>query len=253
MTITAIGFTNKFYTLWEITEETRPLGNGHNCIVTHYNYIKNISFDKETALAKYPNAIFDDNLRGKTISWESTKEVWDNVDVYRFGKYKYEKIDNRELNYLAWYWNNIYEEDHKKFVEDVLTANGYEIRTYTYTNLVTGEEVSSKHLITPEDLEIEHQNNKEFNMTLAELEAGNPINVFIKSNPDSEGNYNDGNVNYHFQEVKENWYSGFTYYLPVLNGKAKRIKNKNIIIKNYTYTVNNNVINIEVLDFEIVK
>ena len=68
MSITAIGFTNKFYTLWEITEETRPLGNGHNYVVTHYTYIKNISFDKETALAKYPNAIFDDSLRGKTRS-----------------------------------------------------------------------------------------------------------------------------------------------------------------------------------------
>lgn len=252
MTIMAIGFTNKFYTLWEITEETRPLGNGHNYIVTHYTYIKNISFDKETALAKYPNAIFDDSLRGKTRSWESTKEVWDNVDVYRFGKYKYEKIDNRDLNYLAWYWDNIYVEDHKKFVENVLTANGYEIRIHTYTNY-RGEEVSSKHLMTPEDLEIEHQNNEEFNKTLAELEVGNPINLFIESNPDSEGDYTDGNINYHFQEVKENWYSGFTYYLPVLNGKAKRIKNKNIIIKRYTYTVNNKVINIEVLDFEIVK
>lgn len=252
MAITAIGFTNKFYTLWEITEETRPLGNGHNYVVTHYTYIKNISFDKETALAKYPNAIFDDSLRGKTRSWESTKEVWNNVDVYRFGKYKYEKIDNRDLNYLAWYWNNIYEEDHKKFVEDILTANGYEIRTHTYTRY-NGEVVSSKILMTPENLETERQNNEEFNKMLAELEAGNPINVFIEYNPDSEGYYTDGNINYHFQEVKENWYSGFTYYLPVLNGKAKRIKNKNIIIKKYTYTVNNKVINIEVLDFEIVK
>ena len=252
MSITAIGFTNKFYTLWEITEETRPLGNGHNYVVTHYTYIKNISFDKETALAKYPNAIFDDSLRGKTRSWESTKEVWDNVDVYRFGKYKYEKIDNRDLNYLAWYWDNIFVEDHKKFVEDVLTNNGYEIRIHTYTNY-QGEEVSSKYLMTPEDLENERKDNEEFNKTLAELEVGNPINLFIESNPDAEGYYTDKNVNYHFQEVKENWYNGFTYYLPILNGKAKRIKNKNIIIKNYTYTVNNNVIDIEILDFEIVK
>lgn len=252
MAITAIGFTNKFYTLWEITEETHPLGNGHNYIVTHYTYIKNISFDKETALAKYPNAIFDDNLHGKTRTWESTKEVWDNVDVYRFGKYKYEKIDNRDLNYLAWYWDNIFVEDHKKFVEDILIANGYEIRTHTYTNY-RGEEVSSKYLMTPKDLENERKNNEEFNKTLAELKAGNPINLFIESNPDAEGYYIDSNVNYHFQEVKENWYNGFTYYLPVLNGKAKRIKNKNIIIKKYTYTVNNKVINIEVLDFEIVK
>ena len=156
------------------------------------------------------------------------------------------------MNYLAWYWDNIFVEDHKKFVEDVLTNNGYEIRTHTYTNY-RGEEVSSKYLMTPEDLENERKDNEEFNKTLAELEVGNPINLFIESNPDAEGYYTDKNVNYHFQEVKENWYNGFTYYLPILNGKAKRIKNKNIIIKNYTYTVNNNVIDIEILDFEIVK
>ena len=46
MTITAIGYTNKYYTLWQITKESKPLGNGHNYIIIHYNYIKNISYDK---------------------------------------------------------------------------------------------------------------------------------------------------------------------------------------------------------------
>ena len=35
----AIGFTNKYYTLWDIVEETRPLGNGHNYVITHFNYM----------------------------------------------------------------------------------------------------------------------------------------------------------------------------------------------------------------------
>ena len=48
MNTIAIGFANKFYTLWNITEETKSLGNGCNYVVTHYTYIKNISFDKET-------------------------------------------------------------------------------------------------------------------------------------------------------------------------------------------------------------
>ena len=60
MTVTAIGFANKFYTLWHITEETKPLGNGRSYMITHYTFIKNISFDKETALSKYPEAIFDE-------------------------------------------------------------------------------------------------------------------------------------------------------------------------------------------------
>ena len=69
MTVTAIGFANKFYTLWHITEETKPLGNGRSYVITNYTFIKNISFDKGVALSKYPEAIFDENLRGKTISW----------------------------------------------------------------------------------------------------------------------------------------------------------------------------------------
>ena len=54
MNTTAIGFANKFYTLWNITEETKSLGNGCNYVVTHYTYIKNISFD----IMKNNNCIF---------------------------------------------------------------------------------------------------------------------------------------------------------------------------------------------------
>ena len=33
-----------------------------------------------------------------------------------------------------------------------------------------------------------------------------------------------------FKEGNEYYYKGYTYYLPVLNGKSKRIKNKTIVI-----------------------
>ena len=88
-----IGFSNKYYTLWNIEEETRSLGNGCNYVITHYWYVKNISFDKDKAFAQYPEAVFDENLRGMTRSWSSRpKEVWTCVDVFRFGKYKFDKI-----------------------------------------------------------------------------------------------------------------------------------------------------------------
>ena len=60
----AIGFANKFYTLWTITDECKSLGNGRIYKVTHYCYIKNISMDKGTAITKYPNAIIvaDDDV-----------------------------------------------------------------------------------------------------------------------------------------------------------------------------------------------
>ena len=252
MNITAIGFANKFYTLWNITEETKPLGNGCNYVVTHYTYIKNISFDKETALAKYPNATLDENLRGKTQSWNSEKEVWNNVDVFRFGKYKYEKIDNTDLNYLSWYWDQI-DGDHKEYVGKILEDNGYEIRTNTYTDYY-GETHTSTYLMDPEALENERLEEIEKNKVLAELAKNEPLNICIDHNPNYEGNCRIGDVIYHFQQVHENYYQGYDYYLPVLNGKQKRIKNKNLVIKNFTYrTEDNGLITVEILDFEIKK
>ena len=48
-----IGFANKFYTLWEVTEGTTPSEiNGMSVNTIHYEYIKNISFDLETAINK---------------------------------------------------------------------------------------------------------------------------------------------------------------------------------------------------------
>jgi len=251
MTITAIGFTNKFYTLWQITEETKPLGNGHNYIVTHYNYIKNISFDKKTALAKYPNATLDENLRGKTQSWNTEKEVWDNVDVFRFGKYKYEKIDNTDLNYLAWYWNQIYG-DHKEYVGEILKANGYEIRINAYIDY-SGETHTDEYLVSPNELELERKNNEVLNEIETKLNNGETIEFTPECNPDELGDCRIGDIIYHFNEVKENYYQGWIYYLPVVNGKQKRIKNKNIVVTKYTYTRNNSVITINIEDFKIEK
>ena len=54
----------------------------------------------------------------------------------------------------------------------------------------------------------------------------------ITSNPNEEGEYYDMNSEYTFKfdEVRSNNYRGFEYYLPVMNGKCKRIKNKSIKI-----------------------
>ena len=247
MTVTAIGFANKFYTLWQISEETKPLGNGCSRVVTHYTYIKNISFDKAAALAKYPNAVFNENLHGMTRSWDSEpKMVWDNVDLFRFGKYQYMHIDsNTDTNYIAWYWDQIYDTDHKEFVGSVLKSRGYEIRKW---------DSGSEYLMSPEDLENERIAEANKNEVLEGLKLNNPIEVTFDHNPSSYGICRINDVLYHFQQVKENYYQGWEYYLPVVNGKQKRIKNKKLIINNYTYrTEDNGLITVEILDFNIEK
>lgn len=251
MTIKAIGFTNKYYTLWEIWEEHRPLGNGHSYVITHYTYIKNISFDRDTAIAKYPGLPIDETLRGHTRSWNSTKEVWDNVDVFRFGKYKYKKIEEcTDIDYIGWYWENAVREQ-KEFVGHVLENHGYEIRERVY-NYSTGEYVE-QYLMSPEALEQERKVKREFQEMIEKIENATELTFFCDHNPDYDGEYWDGNIHYHFQDVKENYYNGFSYYLPILNGKAKRVKNKNIIVTKFTYEIIENAIIIQILDFKILK
>lgn len=246
MIITAIGFANKFYTLWQISEETKPLGNGRSYVITHYTYVKNISFDKETALAKYPGATLNENLRGMTRSWDSApKEVWDNVDTFRFGKYAYTKIaDNTDTNYLEWYWNQVYA-DHKEYVGSVLKSRGYEIRSCNS---------GSEYLMSPEALENERIAEVNKNKALNFLSKNEAFEISFDHNPNYEGDCRIDDIIYHFQQVHENYYQGWEYYLPVINGKQKRIKNKNLVIKNYTYrTEDNGLIVVEILDFEIKK
>ena len=117
----AIGFAKKFYTLWEISENTVDLGHGHHRIYTVYTFAKNISFDKNTALAKYPEAEFNDELCGKTKSWTSEpQDIWDNVDIFRYGKYKYQTIETfKDTKYIAWYWGTT-SCDHRNYISNIL-------------------------------------------------------------------------------------------------------------------------------------
>lgn len=247
-----IGFTNKYYTLWEITEDTKDLGNGCKQVITHFRYIQNLSFSKEEALKKCPGLKIDEQLRGKTQSWSTEKEVWDNVDTFRFGKYKYEKIaNNHDNNYLEWYWDNVYAE-HRCYVADVLKSRGYEVRAWISTD-ENGQKLAHQYLMSPEALDNERKEIEALDSVRTLLKNNEPIILNTEYNPNEDGELREGDVIYKFAEVKENYYRGFYYYLPVLNGKAKRIKNKDVKITKYTYEDNDTSININIIDFEIMK
>lgn len=246
MTTQAIGFADKYYTLWSIDEECYQESNGRVVKTTRFRYDKNISFDKDTAITKYPNAVFMEELRGKTRSWNYTKTEWSNVDTFRFGKYYGSKIaDCTDNSYLEWYFDAADKDGHQDYVGEVLMSRGYEIRRW-------GER-GKKYLMSPEALEDERREKKEMEERITMLKTNEPFEVFIDRNPSYEGFHEDGNTTYHFQEVKECYYQDWEYYLPILNGKAKRVKNKNILIKKYTFSTTPNKINIEILDFEVLK
>ena len=243
-----LGFSNKYYTLWDVTKDVVDKGNGCKYIITHYYYVKNVSFNKDTAQAKYPNAKFDESIRGTRRYFKTTKEVWDNVDVFRFGKYKYYKINESpaDMSYISWYWNNI-DGDHKDYVSEILKNNGYQIRQFSN---------GSQYLVTPEELEEEIREANANNEMITKFNNHTPITLDIKFNPDFDGQLRIDNIIYQFEEVKENCYQGIVYYLPVLNGKAKRIKNKTITITDYDIVNlddNNEEIIVMINDFTINK
>lgn len=221
-----IGFANQFYTLWT-TEIDRTTDNYGRVIekVKHI-YHKNISKDRETAFSKYPDADFDETLRGKTHSWEDAPKVtWNCVDVFRFGKYMGRKIDDitDDIGYIKWYYQNVNDEDHKKYIADCLNRQGY----YLYNG----------DFYTKDEIESFEQRDRDTEKNLQDLvkiaQEGGSIDIFIEANPNDDGGVYDSQRDmwFYFENVSQRYYNGFTYYVPTINGKGKVVKNKTIKAK----------------------
>lgn len=244
-----IGKADKFYTLWEVTEETRTSLRGNTYKIVHHQYFKNISFDLNKAKAKYPNAIVDETLRGHH-SWSSYEYEKLPSDEFQGGKYKGEKIiDCTDYQYLYWAFDltNIIPVDSKDIVEEILTKAGY-------------RRINDSHIATPEEVERIEKSYDECENAEKNLEELGSIFVTPTKNLDNFGNLTIGNIEFTFKNYKELEYAGYLYGLPIdSNGKVKRIKNKNleIIPESWELNINENgwgaTLVINVKDFKIIK
>ena len=63
-----IGFARKYYTVWNYSVSERTDARGIKYRTEHYVFLRNASMNKEKALAKYPDAEYCENLRGRTRS-----------------------------------------------------------------------------------------------------------------------------------------------------------------------------------------
>lgn len=85
-----IGFATQFYTLWDYhTEDVYATINGkhYKVGVRHiYRYMKNVSKSLDKVKETYPDLTIDEDLRGKTQSWERTEKIDYPHDVFPFGK-----------------------------------------------------------------------------------------------------------------------------------------------------------------------
>ena len=80
-----------------------------------------------------------------------------------------------------------------------------------------------------------------------------PFNITPEKNLNENGCFKINKYIFKFQDTKLYWYEGFTYSLPIVNGKPKRIKNKTITIYKYTIENVDNKTIINVKDFYIPK
>ena len=101
--MTVIGFANVYYTLWEVTSETRR-SSKEVFKITHYNYIKNISKSFDKAKELYPTASYDEFLKGKSASFVTSEKIEQPEDCFNFGKYTGQKFsESTDYSYMMWY------------------------------------------------------------------------------------------------------------------------------------------------------
>ena len=225
-----IGFTNKYFTLWNVTESkqyhTDSQGKNHlSHIHTNYNYKQNLSFDKDKAIIKAEakgctDLEPDTDLYGTTRSFRKTKyielppEVFEN-HVFHYGKHF--RKDIRECydgGYVRWFFQQEnYTGDEQK---QILMERICEL--FDYYVIYKGELITEQAL---ENIKVGKAREK-FIAENGYLEVEK-----LQKNFDEDGRLYIG-VDLFVEKVKEYYYQDWAYYLPVFNGKGMRIKNKKV-------------------------
>jgi hypothetical protein len=253
-----IGFSNKYYTLWDISEEivySELSGGTIMCQPTYathmtvqYCYIQNLSLDLEKAQEKAKamgctNLTPDEELYGRNSNFYSDKSLVCHLptqllSTFEFGKFRGREISTvGDLSYLLWYYN----ESGSVMAKKILLENGYVEVNKSKTDdpwIV---------LMSPE----EYTSYKHGNQIKAEFESLDEVVVFVERNiyltTDISGenyiyvmdvNFKGEKLRLEFPEVKQMYYNGMIYYLPVINGKAKKVKGKNILVQKTGNKVN---------------
>jgi len=243
-----ITLAHKYYALWEMYTRTNNTSYGYTEVRNYYRFVKNLGKDLEKAKANYP----DVEINLKINRFHRTEEVyekrvWTSVDYIRFGKYFRTPVrECYDFSWLEWYYDRIENDTkHKDFVEEWLLENGYKLNKMgSYYYLTSPLEQKRSMMISDKYKDIlEKVNNNE------------SINFSFEKNLDYKGEYFDGSseIRYHFNHYNTYSYEGYPYGLPLLNGKAKRIKFKNLVLTSYTTEMVNDELVINIEDFRIIK
>lgn len=231
-TTLAIGFTNKYYTLWSITTDTNYVGTaeaGYRSYETiNYCYIQNLSMDLEEAQAKaklrgVTNLTPDDELKGKNRNFGYTRKLYSEIpreklSFFDFGKYAGQLITtSTDLKYIEWYCG----ETNNKFCKEVLLNNGYidndgEIISKDRYEQIMNKKATDAILESTDFIVVEAERNLKY-------DEGDRLAT-------GKFQVNGADVTFFFSDFREMYYNGYSYALPLTDGKAKRIKGKKIKI-----------------------
>lgn len=206
-----IGFSNQYYTLWNVSQT--ELHNGYfYYTIFHFNYIQNLSKDMDKAIEKASqmgctDLIVNEELRGRNNSWEK-KEI---------DKTKLELTENDILMSILCSNNkeNLVEGVRPQALK-VLVNRGY------LTNINGIYTISSQ----VENMKRFFEDRENF------LKIEVPTIFSIEKTPDSMGELIKSINNIHYClrfKVKSQYYNGITSYLICdKTGKGKRTKGKSI-------------------------
>jgi hypothetical protein len=240
-----IGFANKFYTLWDVTEDKFTDNNGRKGSRVYKQFLKNVSLDEQTARSKYPDAPIDMTLRGHSsfslVKYESLPS-----DVFPCGKYMNKPIAQcTDYGYLLWCIDSMFDDERRAIAEEVLLSSGL------YGKI-------GERILTIEQIADIEEREAKLDAYISLLEQGKSIDFvsltnLIEPNDDPMFENDSFNDSWHYQSYIEGndditlvWdannvtpmrYRGYDYGLPMLNGKGKRIKGKALTINASHYEV----------------
>jgi hypothetical protein len=217
-----IGFSTKYFTLWDVRNETEYSGSEgqYSYNVTKFTYIQNLSLVEEKAIAKAKEKGctqlgINDELRGRSgRSFEKRTPIEKVFELHQFtyGKYEGDDIrENTDISYLKWYFSQ---------TELMLVAE-------RICELDSDYSIYEDGLVTSEQL----ANITKIDTIEAGLKKTGTIQLQMVRNLDSYGFVQIDGINYHFGEHSIMSYNGHDYGLPILGCKAKRVKNKLIEVK----------------------
>lgn len=223
MTTLAIGFANKFYTLWSIDIEPvytiDVYGNnwltGYN---THYTYHKNISIDLDKAKELYPTLEVKEDLRGKTKSWTTENKEDLCPQIMKFGKYYGKDINElleHDFKYVIWICENKGYSSNGKYAKNLpKVQEHFKVIEDESNKLIADRNNAFEAILNAGTFEFVAERNLKINNGFAYIYV-NEGDLFITFK------FKKGSFSY-------NEYNGFSYGLPIVNGRSKRMKGKTV-------------------------